>query len=279
MAQEQPTRSDYGAKLDFSKDMSYSDYLALDEVLAAQHLLSSNHNETLFIIIHQVSELWLKLALHELSAAREQIKQDNLPPAFKMTARASRVLEQLINAWSVLSTLTPSEYSLFRPSLGNASGFQSYQYRLLEFVMGNKNEVMIRPHQHRLDLYVMLDKELHCPSLYDETLRLMARRGFDIAPEVVERDWTKPYQPHDSVEQAWLIAYRDTEKYWDLYELAEELVDLEDLFRQWRHRHVTTVERIIGYKSGTGGTAGVPYLRSMLNVQLFPELWKLRSSL
>ena len=279
MAQEQTTRSDYGAKLDFSKDMSYSDYLALDEVLTAQHLLSTNHNETLFIIIHQVSELWLKLALHELSAAREQIKQDNLPPAFKMTARASRVLEQLINAWTVLSTLTPSEYSLFRPLLGNASGFQSYQYRLLEFVMGNKNEVMIRPHQHRLDLFVVLDKELRRPSLYDETLRLMARRGFAIAPEVTERDWTKPYQPHDSVEQAWLVAYRDTEKYWDLYELAEELLDLEDLFRQWRHRHVTTVERIIGYKPGTGGTAGVPYLRSMLNVQLFPELWKLRTSL
>jgi tryptophan 2,3-dioxygenase len=279
MTQEQQARSDYGAKLDFSRDMSYGDYLTLDEVLAAQHPLSSNHNEILFIIIHQVSELWLKLVLHELSAARDQIRQDNLPPAFKMTARASRVMEQLIKAWDVLSTLTPSEYSLFRPYLGNASGFQSYQYRLLEFVMGNKNEVMIRPHQHRLDLYVMLDKELHRPSLYDETLRLMARRGFAIAPEVLERDWTKPYQAHDTVERAWLAVYRNTEKYWDLYELAEELLDLEDLFRQWRHRHVTTVERIIGYKQGTGGTAGVPYLRNMLNVQLFPELWQVRTDL
>jgi len=279
MTQEQQSRSEYGAKFDFSSDMSYGDYLALNDVLAAQHPLSPNHNEMLFIIIHQVSELWLKLALHELSAAREQIVQDNLPPAFKMTARTSRILEQLISGWSVLSTMTPSEYSLFRPYLGNASGFQSYQYRLLEFVMGNKNEVMIRPHQHRLDLFVVLDQELRRPSLYDETLRLMARRGFAIASEAIERDWTKPYAPHDSVEQAWLRVYRDTEKYWDLYEWAEELLDLEDLFRQWRHRHVTTVERIIGYKSGTGGTAGVPYLRSVLNVQLFPELWKLRTSL
>ncbi len=279
MSQEQPTHSDYGAKLDFSKDMSYGDYLALDTILSAQHPLSPNHNEMLFIVIHQVNELWLKLALHELGAAREQVKADTLSPAFKMTARASKILEQLVNAWGVLATMTPSEYSLFRPYLGNSSGFQSYQYRRLEFVMGNKNEVMMKPHQHRPELYAVLDKELRTPSIYDEALRLMARRGFDLAPEVVERDWTRSYLPHDTVERAWLEVYRDTEKYWDLYELAEELLDLEDLFRQWRFRHLTTVERIIGYKQGTGGTPGVPYLRNMIDVQLFPELWKVRTSL
>ncbi|HLB50428.1 MAG TPA: tryptophan 2,3-dioxygenase [Anaerolineales bacterium] len=279
MSQEQHSQSDYGARLDFSKAMSYGDYLHLDEILSAQHPLSPDHNEMLFIIIHHVSELWLKLALHELLAAREHVKRDHLPPVFKMTARVSRVIEQLINGWNVLSTLTPSEYSLIRPYLGNSSGFQSYQYRTLEFVLGNKNEVMMKPHQHRPELYAMLDKELHTPSLYDEVLRLLARRGFALGPEVVERDWAKPYTPHEIVEQAWLKVYKDTEKYWDLYELAEELLDLEDLFRQWRFRHVTTVERVIGSKQGTGGTAGVPYLRKMIDVVLFPELWKMRTML
>jgi tryptophan 2,3-dioxygenase len=269
----------YGAKLDFSSAMSYGDYLHLDEILAAQHPLSTNHNEMLFIVIHHVSELWLKLALHELSAARENVKADNLPPAFKMTARASRVMEQLISGWDVLSTLTPSEYSLFRPLLGNASGFQSFQYRMLEFVMGNKNDVMIKPHAHRPDIYEQLNEELNRPSLYDEAIRLMARRGFTIAPEVVERDWTQPYPANDSVQRAWLDVYRDPDHHWDLYELAEELLDLEDQFRQWRFRHVTTVERIIGYKTGTGGTPGVPYLRKMIDVVLFPELWKVRTEL
>src|SRR5574341_931802 len=249
MIDNEPAGSDYGAKLDFSKAMSYADYLHLDEVLSAQHPLSSNHNEMLFIIIHHVSELWMKLTLHELRAARENVKQDDLSPAFKMTARASRVVEQLIRAWDVLATLTPSEYSLFRPYLGSASGFQSYQYRMLEFALGNKSALMLKPHQHRLDLFKMLDEELHRPSLYDEAIRLMARRGFAIAPEVVDRDWTQPYAADDSVERAWLEVYRDTDHHWDLYELAEELLDLEDLFRQWRFRHVTTVERVIGYKT------------------------------
>lgn len=268
-----------GAKLDFSKAMSYGDYLHLDEILSAQHPLSPDHNEMLFIIIHHASELWMKLALHELLAAREHVRRDHLPPAFKMTARVSRVFEQLINGWDVLATLTPSEYSLFRPYLGNSSGFQSWQYRLIEFVLGNKDEVMMKPHQHRPDLVAMLERELHAPSLYDEALRLLARRGFPLAPDVLQRDWAKPYTPHDSVVQAWLGVYRDTGKYWDLYELAEELMDLEDLFRQWRFRHVTTVERIIGYKQGTGGTAGVPYLRRKIEVVLFPELWKMRTEL
>jgi tryptophan 2,3-dioxygenase len=276
---EKTTPDHYGAKLDFRSAMSYGDYLHLDEILAAQSPLSDNHNEMLFIVIHHVSELWIKLALHELNAAREAVKNDTLPAAFKMTARASRVFEQLISGWDVLSTLTPSEYSLFRPLLGNASGFQSYQYRMLEFVMGNKNGVLLKPHEHRAELHQLLSDELNKPSLYDESIRLMARRGFKIAPDSVDRDWTKAYAANDTVEQAWLDVYRDPERYWDLYELAEELLDLEDGFRQWRFRHVTTIERIIGYKTGTGGTPGVPYLRKMIDVVLFPELWQLRTNL
>ncbi|MBI3733848.1 MAG: tryptophan 2,3-dioxygenase [Chloroflexi bacterium] len=279
MTQESHSQSDYGAKLDFSQTMSYGDYLHLDSVLSAQHPLSPDHNEMLFIIIHHVSELWLKLILHELTATRECVKQDTLQSAFKMTARATRILEQMISAWSVLTTLTPSEYSRIRPSLGNASGFQSYQYRLLEFVLGNKNAVMVKPHQHDPQVSARLESELRAPSLYDEALRLLARRGFPLAPAVLERDWAKSYTPHASVEQAWLEVYQNTERHWDLYELAEELLDLEDLFRQWRFRHVSTVERVIGYKPGTGGTAGVPYLRNQVNVVLFPELWKVRTAL
>jgi tryptophan 2,3-dioxygenase len=269
----------YGARLDLRETMSYGDYLDLDALLGAQHLRSTNHNEMLFLVIHHVMELWLKLVLHELGAARERIRQDDLMPGFKMTARVSRILEQMVNAWTVLSTMTPSEYLLFRGTLGSASGFQSYQYRLLEFIMGNKNATMLRPHAHRLEIHTLLEQELNRPSLYDEALRLLARRGLPVAAQVVERDWSKPYKLHPSVEEAWLEVYRDPENHWDLYELAEELIDLEDLFRQWRFRHVTTVERIIGFKQGTGGTPGVPYLRKMLDVVLFPELWKIRTAL
>jgi len=269
----------HGAKLDFSNDMSYGDYLGLDQVLGAQHLLSTNHNELLFIVQHQTTELWIKLVLHELNAARECIRHDELPPAFKMTARVTRILELLVQAWGVLATLTPSEYSQFRPLLGHASGFQSSQYRLLEFILGNKNGVMLRPHQHRAELYARLDQELHSPSLYDEVIQLLARRGHALPRAVLERDWTQPYVQNGAVEQAWLDVYRDPEQHWDLYELGEELMDVEDAFRQWRFRHVTTVERIIGYKTGTGGTAGVSYLRHVLDVQLFPELWRVRTDL
>ena len=268
-----------GAKLDFSNNMAYGDYLALDQVLNSQHLLSENHNELLFIIQHQTTELWLKLILHELYAAREQIKRDELPPAFKMTARVSKILAQLVLAWDVLATLTPSEYSQFRPMLGHSSGLQSHQYRLLEFVLGNKSAVMMRTNQHRPELYSLLDRELHTPSLYDETLGLLARRGHALPAAVLERDWTQPYTHSDDVERAWLEVYRHPEQHWDLYELAEELMDIEDAFRQWRFRHVTTVERIIGFKTGTGGTAGVSYLKHVLDVQLFPELWKVRTDL
>jgi len=269
----------HGAKLDFSNDMSYGDYLALDAVLDAQHPLSTDHNEMLFIIQHQTSELWMKLMLHELGAAREQIKRDDLPPAFKMMARVSRIMEQLVHAWDVLATLTPSEYSLFRPFLGHASGFQSYQYRMIEFVLGNKSEVMTRPHKHHPQRHAMVQRELQSPSLYDEAIRLLARRGYAIDPAIVERDWTLPYTHNDSVEQAWLDVYRHPNEHWDLYELAEELVDVEDSFRQWRFRHVTTVERIIGFKRGTGGTSGVGYLKRVLDTQLFPELWQVRTDL
>lgn len=269
----------YGAKLDFARAMSYTDYLDLDALLSAQHLRSTNHNEMLFLVIHHVTELWLKLILHELNAARERIKADDLMPSFKMTARVSRILEQMISAWSVLATLTPSEYLQFRGTLGSASGFQSYQYRLLEFILGNKNAVMLKPYKHRRDIYKVLEGELHSPSLYDEALRLLAQRGLALPDEVIERDWSQPYHAHPAVQEAWLKVYREPEAHWDLYELAEELIDLEDFFRQWRFRHVTTVERVIGFKQGTGGTPGVPYLRKMLDVVLFPELWSLRTAL
>lgn len=269
----------HDAQLDFSKSMSYGDYLSLDPILTAQHPRSTDHNEMLFIIQHQTSELWMKLALYELSAARAAVHADELPPAFKMLARVSRILEQLVQAWSVLATMTPSEYSAMRPSLGSSSGFQSYQYRIIEFMLGNKNAAMLQPHAHRPDLYAQVETALHAPSFYDEVVRLLSRRGFAIDPARLERDWTQP-TPHDTtVEAAWLEVYRHPEKYWELYEMAEELVDLEDAFRQWRFRHVTTVERIIGFKQGTGGTNGAPYLRKMLDVVLFPELWHVRTLL
>jgi tryptophan 2,3-dioxygenase len=273
------SESAYGAKLDFERAMSYNDYLDLDALLSAQHLRSDNHNETLFIIIHHVMELWMKLVLHELNAARQRIKEDDLMPGFKMTARVSRIFEQMGNAWTVLSTMTPSEYLMFRGTLGSASGFQSYQYRQLEFIMGNKNAVMLKPHEHRTEIHEVLERELHTPSIYDETLRLLARRGIALPAQVLERDWSQPYCSNPAVETAWLEVYRAPETHWDLYELAEELIDLEDLFRQWRFRHVTTVERIIGFKQGTGGTPGIPYLKKMLDVVFFPELWKIRTAL
>lgn len=269
----------HSAQLDFSTSMSYGDYLSLGAILDAQHPLSPDHNEMLFIIQHQTSELWMKLALFELRAALASIRGDALPPAFKMLARVSRILEQLVQAWNVLATMTPSEYSAMRPYLGASSGFQSYQYRQLEFLLGNKNPQMLRPHAHRPDVLAQVRDTLEAPSLYDEVIRLLARRGFPIAPARLERDWTGPTEHDASVEAAWLEIYRAPDAHWELYELAEELVDLEDAFRQWRFRHVTTVERIIGFKQGTGGTDGAPYLRKMLDVVLFPELWHVRTTL
>ena len=267
------------AQLDFSKSMSYGDYLQLDAILTAQKPLSPAHDEMLFIVQHQTSELWMKLMLHELRAAIAHIARDELPPAFKMLARVSKIMEQLVHAWDVLATMTPPEYSAMRPYLGQSSGFQSYQYRCIEFSMGNKNRAMLKPHEHRTDLLEMVQAAYEAPSLYDEALRLMARRGLAVPASHTERDWTQPYVENDAVEQAWLTVYRNPEKHWDLYQLGEELTDLEDAFRLWRFRHVTTVERVIGFKRGTGGTGGVSYLRKMLDVVLFPEIWRLRTNL
>jgi tryptophan 2,3-dioxygenase len=267
------------AQLDFSREMSYGDYLQLDAILGAQKPLSPDHNEMLFIIQHQTSELWMKLMLHELHAAVAAVARDELGAAFKMLARVSRIMEQLVHAWDVLATMTPPEYSAIRPYLAKSSGFQSAQYRCIEFVLGNKNAAMLKPHAHRPDLLARVQQAYESPSLYDESLRLLARRGLPVPQDHVDRDWTQPYVESDAVEKAWLIVYRNTQQYFDLYQLGEELTDLEDAFRLWRFRHVTTVERVIGFKRGTGGTGGVSYLRKMLDVVLFPEIWKLRTDL
>ena len=268
-----------GAQLDFSSDMSYSDYLHLDQVLSAQHPLSPDHNELLFIIQHQTSELWMKLMRHELAAAIHAVAEDQLQSAFKMLSRVSRIMEQLVHAWDVLATMTPPEYSAIRPYLATTSGFQSWQYRCVEFMVGNKNAAMLRPHEHRPDLLAEVEAMWRAPSLYDESLRLLSRRGLAVPAGHVQRDWTTPYVADPAVEAAWLQVYRDPQHHWDLYQLGEELTDFEDAFRLWRFRHVTTVERIIGFKRGTGGTSGVGYLRAMLDVVLFPEIWSLRTSL
>jgi tryptophan 2,3-dioxygenase len=268
-----------GAQLDFSRDMSYGDYLQLDAILGAQKPLSPEHNEMLFIVQHQTSELWMKLMLHELDAAIAAIARDELPPAFKMLARVSRIMEQLVHAWDVLATMTPPEYSAIRPYLASSSGFQSWQYRCIEFRLGNKNAAMLKPHQHHAQRLAVVRAAYEAPSLYDEALRLLARRGLPIPAAYVDRDWSQPYQASKEVEQAWLQAYRAPQAHWDLYQLGEELTDLEDAFRLWRFRHVTTVERVIGFKRGTGGTGGVSYLRKMLDVVLFPEIWQLRTDL
>ncbi|MCO5125522.1 MAG: tryptophan 2,3-dioxygenase [Rhizobacter sp.] len=271
--------ADEGAKLDFSADMSYGDYLHLDAVLGAQHPLSPAHDEMLFIIQHQTSELWMKLMLHELSAAVACIARDELGSAFKMLARVSRIMEQLVHAWDVLATMTPPEYSAIRPYLSSSSGFQSWQYRCIEFMLGNKNAAMLKPHAHHPEVLARVDAAFRAPSLYEEALRLLARRGLAVPASHLERDWTQPYVASDAVEAAWLVAYRAPQTHWEVYQLGEELTDLEDSFRLWRFRHVTTVERIIGFKRGTGGTSGVGYLRKMLDVVLFPEIWKLRTDL
>ena len=275
---EKPTLPE-GAFENFSNEMSYGDYLALDQLLASQRPRSPEHNELLFIIQHQTTELWMKLMLHELLAAREQIRSGDLSPAFKMLARVSRIMNNLIQAWDILSTLTPTEYSAFRDSLGKSSGFQSHQYRALEFMFGNKNPALLKPFEHRPEIHTMLSGLLNSPSLYDEAIRLLARRGFVLDRLATDRDFSQAYTENPTTLAAWQEVYANPKQHWDLYELAEKLVDLEDYFRQWRHRHVTTVQRVIGFKRGTGGTAGVGYLRAMLEVRLFPELWDLRTKL
>jgi tryptophan 2,3-dioxygenase len=259
--------------------MSYSDYLQLDKILNAQQPLSRAHDETLFIIQHQTSELWMKLAIHELTVTCALIAADDLQPAFKTLSRVSRILEQLNSAWDVLRTMTPSEYTQFRGALGQSSGLQSWQYRMIEFLVGNRNAAVLSFHAHDQAVFDRLDAARRAPGLYDVTIRLLTHRGLPIDKAVLERDVSSPYTANASVSAAWLRVYRDPQHFWELYELAEKLVDLEDYFRRWRFNHVTTVERIIGFKRGTGGTSGVSYLRKMLDVVLFPELWQLRTEL
>ncbi|MEE9335454.1 MAG: tryptophan 2,3-dioxygenase [Granulosicoccaceae bacterium] len=268
-----------GAEVNFSEKMSYIDYLGLDKILSAQNPLSEAHDEMLFIIQHQTSELWMRLALHELYAARAAIRNDHFPPAFKMLSRVSKIFEQLNNAWDVLRTMTPSEYTEFRDDLAQSSGFQSHQYRLCEYVIGNRNKAMIKPHAHRPDLVTALEDELKQHNLYQEVIFAMARAGYTISEDALGRHSAESYVGDKSVELVWKQVYEKPEDHWKFYELGEKLVDFEDYFRRWRFNHVTTVERIIGFKHGTGGTAGVSYLKQMLEVQLFPELWSVRTVL
>jgi tryptophan 2,3-dioxygenase len=264
---------------DFKNSMTYGEYLRLDQILSNQVRLSDHHDEMLFIVIHQTSELWMKLILHELTSAIESIEKDDLSTAFKRLARVSRIQAQIIQSWDVLSTLTPSEYIEFRDSLGQASGFQSYQYRMIEFALGYKTSHILKIYEKDQALYQQLKQAFEAPSIYDVSIKALARTGFAINPAILSREYTKPYQPDESVKQAWLEVYRNVEKYWDLYELAEELVDIEDSLQQWRFRHMKTVERIIGFKVGTGGSSGVNYLKKVLDHRFFPELWDVRTEL
>lgn len=267
------------AQLDFSGKMSYGDYLQLDKLLSSQTPQSEEHDEMLFIVMHQVSELWMKLLLAELREAISDVRNESLSSALKKLARVSRIMEQLVQAWDVLSTMTPSEYTAFRPHLLQSSGFQSWQYRCIEFGLGNKNAAMLRPHAHKEELLTCVTQAYEAPSLYDESLRLMARQGLYIPESHLNRDWRGAYSQNEEVERAWLTVYQNPVKYWALYHLGEKLVDVEDTFRLWRFRHVTTVERVIGFKRGTGGTGGISYLRKMLDVVLFPEVWSVRTNL
>jgi tryptophan 2,3-dioxygenase len=264
---------------DLGSSLSYGQYLQLDKLLAAQRPLSREHNEMLFIIVHQVSELWMRLILHELTAALACIQRDDIGPALKMLARISRSQTQLIAVWDVLSTLTPFEYSAFRNALGRSSGFQSLQYRLLEFTFGNKNPEMLAVHRGDPQAYETLARALEAPSLYDEVLRLLSRRGYEIPQDYLARDFSQPYRASKQVAAAWLGVYHNAESSWDLYELAEKLIDLDHNFQLWRFHHLKTVERIIGYKRGTGGTGGVSYLAKALELKFFPELWQVRTSM
>jgi tryptophan 2,3-dioxygenase len=271
--------SDEEVHWDLTESLSYAQYLHLDKLLAAQKPLSYHHDEMLFIVIHQVSELWMKLCLHELSATIECVRRDNLGPTFKMLTRVSTIQQQLLQSWDVLATITPSDYSAFRNALGKSSGFQSAQYRMLEFLIGNKNSGMIKVFENDPESFASLERALREPSLYDEVLQLLSRRGFDLPAESIDRDFTQPYRASKQVAAAWLSVYHNSEKEWDLYQLAEHLVDLDYKFQLWRFAHVKTVERIIGFKRGTGGTGGVTYLTKALELKFFPELWTIRTSM
>jgi tryptophan 2,3-dioxygenase len=271
--------SDEDIHWDLTNSLSYSQYLGLDKLLDAQRPLSYEHDEMLFIVIHQVSELWMKLCLHELNTVVDCVRRDDLGPTFKMLARVSTIQQQLLQAWDVLATITPYDYSAFRNTLGRSSGFQSAQYRLLEFLIGNKNADLIEVFRADPPTYEVLERALRAPSLYDEVLRLLSRRGLDVPPQAIDRDFSQPYQASKQVAAAWLSVYHNSVKDWDLYELAERLVDLDYKFQLWRFTHVKTVERIIGYKRGSGGTSGVAYLTKALDLKFFPELWTIRTSM
>jgi tryptophan 2,3-dioxygenase len=271
--------SDEPVHWELGSSLSYSEYLQLDKVLEAQKPLTYEHDEMMFIIVHQSSELWMRLMLHELRGVLECVRRDDLDPSFKMLTRVTHVQTQLIATWDVLSTMTPFEYSAFRNALGRSSGFQSVQYRMLEFLLGNKHPQMVEVHKRDPQAFAALQSTLAAPSLYDEVLRLLSRRGYGIPEDYLTRDFTEPYVASKQVAGAWLGVYHNAEKDWDLYELAERLVDLDQKFQLWRCHHLKTVERIIGYKPGTGGTGGVSYLAKALELKFFPELWTIRTSM
>ncbi|WP_413376787.1 tryptophan 2,3-dioxygenase [Alkalihalobacillus sp. 1P02AB] len=273
------TANEKGIYTDFKNNMTYGEYLKLDQILSGQERLSDHHDEMLFIIIHQVSELWMKLILHETNAAIESIQAEDFQASFKRLARVSKIQSQIIQAWDVLSTLTPAEYMEFRDSLGQASGFQSYQYRKIEFALGYKTPHILKIYEKDPILHKELSDAFHSPGLYDVAIEALSKAGFSINLDLLNRDYSKPYAEDESVKQAWMAVYRDVDKHWDLYQLAEKLVDIEDWLQQWRFRHMKTVERIIGFKVGTGGSSGVNYLKKVLDQRFFPELWDLRTEL
>ncbi|MEK4300364.1 tryptophan 2,3-dioxygenase [Oceanobacillus sp. FSL W8-0428] len=277
--QHQAFENEKSIHTDFKEKMTYSDYLGLDTLLSSQRLLSDHHDEMLFIVVHHVSELWMKLILHEINSVVQDIQSDNLRSSFKRLARVSQIQEQLKSVWDVLSTMTPSEYMEFRDKLGNASGFQSYQNRLIEFALGYKTEYVLKIYEKDPDLHQILQEAHEAPSLYDVSIQALARAGLPIDEDVLNRDVSVTHKSNESVKQAWMTVYKNVDQYWELYELAEELVDIEDLFQQWRFRHMKTVERIIGFKKGTGGSGGVSYLKKVLDQYFFPELWELRTEL
>lgn len=280
MTDEQETsRVEPGMRLDFAERMSYGDYLKLDNLLSAQQPLSDEHDEMLFIVIHHVQELWIRQIIHELGFAMASLRNDKADVAFKSLARVSRIQEQLVNAWDVLSTMTPADYLTFRHKLGGASGFQSYQYRLMEILLGAKDAKMLLPHRHREDIHARLQTALEAPSLYDEAIAFLARQGFAVPEEVLNRDVAKTHQPNPGLRDVWLEIYRSPQAHFECYQLAEELTDLEDVFQQWRFRHMKTVQRIIGHKPGTGGSSGVGYLKTALERTFFPEIWDVRTAL
>ena len=264
---------------DLKGQRSYHDFLELDKILDAQPRITGAHDEPLFFILHQVKELWMKLMLHELEAVYPHIRNDDLRPAFKIFARVKRIQENLIQAWHILTTMTPADYLAFRDGLGQSSGFQSFQYRSIEFIFGNKQRATIAPFEHRPEIAERLTELLERPSLYDEAVMLLARRGYPIDRAMLDRDWSQKREPNETVIAAWRDVYYTSKQHWGLYELAEDLIDIDDLFQTWRFRHRNAVERVIGHKIGTGGTSGVGYLTRATTIRLFPELWAVRTEL